>query len=336
MRIKLSYAFPEEPILRQTPAGLGVWKGHTFVGNDPDVQQCDMWVVLDDILDDVQLASVRLGWAILITLEPPQTREYQPGFLEQFDLVVTCHRNLPHSNVRVEYQGQVWHIGMHKGADANDRSAFHAILGYDELLRMPPPPKTAKLSVLCSASTRLPGHRARREFVDRLQSKLGDRIDVFGRGIRPVADKADAILPYRYHVALENTQLGDYWTEKLSDSYLGWSFPIYWGAPNIGDYLPKESLLAIEIEHPEQAIAEIERIMDEELTRERMAGLAAARSLVLDRYNMFDVVLRHCLSLAPASAREIEIAPQRRFRPSRARRLVRKAVQRLPLLFRAR
>jgi hypothetical protein len=333
MRIKLSYYFGNEPLFRQTPGGHGEWKGHAFLGNDPAARHCDIWVVLDDPAEE-EVAFVGSGRAVLITLEPPLTREYQPGFLAQFDLVVSCHRNLRHPNVCNEYQGQTWHIGMHKGEDANDRPAFRGTIGYDEFLSMPPPQKTAALSVICSASSRLPGHRARRDFVEKLQARLGDRVDVFGRGVRPIPDKADAILPYRYHVALENSRLRDYWTEKLSDSFLGWSFPIYSGCENIGDYFSEDSLIRIDIGRPDEAIATIESVMDQELTYERMAGLAAARSLVLDRYNTFDVILRHCQSLPPAKPREIAIAPQRRFRPSRARRLAGRIARKVSSSFR--
>ncbi len=202
-------------------------------------------------------------------------------------------------------------------------------MGYDDFLKMPPPAKTRDLSVICSVSSRLPGHRARRAFVEKLQARLGDRVDVFGRGVRPIPDKADAILPYRYHIALENSRLADYWTEKLSDSYLGWAFPIYWGCPNIGDYFSEDSLIQIDISKPDEAIAIIELVMDKELTPQRAAALASARSLVLERYNTFDVAMRACQSLAPREPREIRLRPQRAFRPSRFRRLTGRAVRKL-------
>jgi Glycosyltransferase family 10 (fucosyltransferase) C-term len=326
MRIRLSYYFANEPLFRQTPGGLGVWKGHIFHGNDPSVEQCDIWVVLDDPRDK-ESALVNSGRAVLITLEPPLTREYRPAFLAQFDLVVSCHRDLRHPNVRNEYQGQTWHIGMHKGADANDRPSFRGTMGYDEFVQMAPLEKTAALSVICSTSSRLPGHRLRRDFVAKLQWRLGDRVDVFGRGVRPIPDKADAILPYRYHIALENSRLPNYWTEKLSDSYLGWAFPIYWGCENIGDYFSGDSLLQIDIARPAEAIDLIESAMNQELRPARMAGLAAARELVLDRYNTFDVIRRHCETLQPREPREIVIRPQRHFQSSRLRRNVKRIVR---------
>lgn len=336
MRIKLSYHFANEPLFRQMPGGLGVWKGHRFLGNDPADRTCDMWVVLDDTLEEEEVAFVQSGRAVLITLEPPMTREYQPDFLAQFDLVVSCHRNLRHPNVRNEYQGQPWHIGMDKGPEATDRTTIGSDLTYDDFVAMQMPPKRAALSVVCSASSRLSGHRARREFVDRLQTRLGERVDAFGRGVRPIADKAEAILPYRYHIALENSRLPDYWTEKLADAYLGWSFPIYWGCPNIGDYFPEGSLVAIDISRPTEAIDIVEMTISKELGPERLSALSAARALVLDRYNTFDVMLRACLSLPPAASRELVLRPQRAFRPSRLSRLVRRAARKLPSRLRGR
>ena len=332
MRIKVSYYFAGEPLFRQTPGGRGVWKDHTFLNNDTALGECDIWVVLDDLAEE-EASRVKSGRAVLITLEPHRKREYPPAYLAQFDLVVSCHRDLPHPNVRIDHQGQTWHIGMHKGASADDPGTLGETLGYDDFVAMPPPEKTKSLSTFCSISSGLPGHRLRQTFVETLQARLGDKIDVFGRGVRPLPDKADGLIPYRYHIALENSRLHDYCTEKLSDSYLGWAFPIYWGCPNVTDYFPRDSLIEIDIDKPNEAIDIIESVMNEPLSAERMAGMAAARALVLDRYNTFDVMARACATLAPAEPRKMVIRPQREFRPSglrrNAKRLVRKAKARL-------
>ena len=54
--------------------------------------------------------------------------------------------------------------------------------------------------------------------------------------INPIEDKFDALIGYKYHLALENSVIPDYWTEKLADSLLAWCKPIYYGCPNINDY----------------------------------------------------------------------------------------------------
>jgi hypothetical protein len=328
MRIKLSYHFAEEPIFRQTPQGLGLWKGHQFFGNDRASPQCDFWVVLEDLAYEEEVAQVGSGRSVLISLEPPRPRKYPPGFLAQFDLIVSCHRDLPHSNVRHDCLGFPWHLGLNKGANAAQLSS-RPTLDFDALSEMKMPDKPRALSVICSRASGLPGHAARRKFVEELQAELGDRVDVFGRDVRPIADKADAIVPYRYHIVLENSRLPDYWTEKLADSYLGWSFPIYWGCPNVTDYFGRDSLIEIDISRPQEAIALIKALGDEKPTAKQVAALATARALVLDSYNTFDVVRRACESLPPAAPREIVIRSQRAFRPRKLQRLLTSAARRL-------
>jgi len=67
----------------------------------------------------------------------------------------------------------------------------------------------------------------------------------FGRGFEPIDDKMGAILPYRFHLVLENSVLPNYWTEKLADALSRLGLPGLFGCPNVGDYLPAEALLSI-------------------------------------------------------------------------------------------
>jgi hypothetical protein len=317
MRIKLSYYFSREPILRQTPGGRGIWRGHSFHPNDPAVQRCDVWVVLDEPASK-EVAHVESGNAILVTMEPPGLREYPAEYLAQFDLVISSHADLPHRNVRNDGQGLPWHAGLRKQEGGLKRGTDTAILGYDDFAAATMPEKSALLSVISSNDTRLPGHRARLAFVEKLRARLGDRVAVFGRDIRPVPDKLDAILPYKYHLVLENSRLPHYWTEKLSDSYLGWAWPIYWGCPNIHEYFPVDSLSTVDIESAD-AVTAIEALISREISPAQLEGVARGRDLVLHRYNLFDVVARAAESLPRGRAREMTIRPAKHFQPLRRR-----------------
>jgi hypothetical protein len=329
MKIKLSYHFAGEPLLRQTPGGQGVWKGHRFIANNPSVVDCDLWVVLENTLEKEETAFVRSGRTVLITLEPPKKRKYPPAFLAQFDVVLSCHTDLAHGSVKAGCLGLPWHIGLNKGERADRRSGFGRAISYDDFLALSYPEKSRALSVIASTASTLPGHARRQRFVELLKTRLKDKVDVFGRGVRPVSDKAEAIMPYRFHLVLENSRLPNYWTEKLADSYLGWAFPIYWGCPNISEYFSSDSLIEIDIDRSVEAIDCIEAVIEEELTQERLAGLAAARALVLDRYNTFDVISRICESVTPAAPQKRTIRSQRTFRPSKLHRLLGGAARRL-------
>lgn len=286
-RIRLTNAFPEWPLLRQTPEGSGVWGDCRFdvTGSEPE---CDWWVVVEDLPCAAQ-ALCPPEKTLFITQEPPTIRSYRADFLAQFARVVTCRRNdLEHPNVLVRQQGQPWHIGI-------SRESVTPVVrfGYDDF-RSPPPSKTKLLSVLCSNKAMTEGHRRRIAFVQRLQAHFGERLDVFGRGFREVADKWDAIAPYKYHLALENCAVADYWTEKLADTYLGGAFPFYGGCPNIADYFPADSLLPIDTEDVERTIFLIENALREERFERAQAALEAARTQVLDRYNLFALIAELC------------------------------------------
>jgi len=84
---------------------------------------------------------------------------------------------------------------------------------------------------------------------------FGERIDIFGRGINEIEDKWDALDRYKYHIALENSVVEDYWTEKLSDAYLAGCYPIYYGCPNIEKYFDISSLARINITQSDPVIS---------------------------------------------------------------------------------
>lgn len=90
-------------------------------------------------------------------------------------------------------------------------------------------------SLIASAKTDLIGHKLRHELVAWI-NQVDAPVAVLGRGYKSFENKQDGLLPYRYSVVIENVQEPDYFTEKLLDCILCGSLPIYWGAPNIGDY----------------------------------------------------------------------------------------------------
>ena len=80
-----------------------------------------------------------------------------------------------------------------------------------------------------------------------------------------IEQKADALDPYRYHLAVENYIGPHYWTEKLADAFLGYTLPFYCGAPNAADYFPEESFIPIDINNFDGALETIRRaIADKE------------------------------------------------------------------------
>ena len=60
----------------------------------------------------------------------------------------------------------------------------------------------------------------------------------FGKGVKLIDKKINAIDPYKFHLTIENDSLEHHWTEKIADAYLGLSVPIIM-VVNILDYFPR-------------------------------------------------------------------------------------------------
>jgi hypothetical protein len=333
-RIRVSLPQPTWPALfRQTPAGAGVWGECSFVAPAaPGADEPDYWLVFEG-LPEPEDAQVAPGRTIFVTAEPEAKRWYQPGFLAQFGLVVTPQRRIDGLNVVHAQPALPWHVGIRRmrghGGEQLDEDV--AVLGYDDL-RTARPEKTRELSVVCSAKDGTDGQRLRLSLVERLQGHFGARLDWFGRGIRPIEDKWDAVAPYRFHLSLENTAEPDYWSEKLSDAYLGGAFPLYWGCPNIANYFAADSFLPIDPADVAGTIALIERVLSEGITPAREAAVARARTQVLERYNLFPTIAALLERCPDGDPRTVRLRPEREFVPrqplwrraaGRARRAVR-------------
>lgn len=166
--------------------------------------------------------------------------------------------------------------------------ASHGFLGWSvnkslrELIQMSSPEKMRSVSCVLSDAHVYTGHRKRLGFVYDL-IKNGLRFDLIGKGFRPVDDKWKALESYRFSIALENEEIPHYFTEKITDCFLAWTIPVYWGCTNLEEYFPSESFIRIDIEKPDEA-AEIILSLDEREYRNRYPALVEARQLVMEKY----------------------------------------------------
>jgi hypothetical protein len=324
IRVKVSTSFPELPLARQTPGGSGIWGEHQFLINCPE-EECDWWV-LYEAPQRVETARCPPANVIFIGMEPPSLRWYPPRFLHQFATVVTCHPNIRHPDARLTHIAVPWHVGGFSGPAGRPMT-------YDDF-QAGTPPKTKCLSVVSSNMTLTRGHRLRLRFVQELQRRLKDKVDIFGRGIRDIKDKWEAIAPYKYHIAIENSSVPHYWTEKLSDTYLGGAFPFYHGCPNIGDYFPRRSFIPIDIRDPDRAIRTIEAAIEDGTFEQSLPALAQAKERILNEYNLFPTLVRligerDATGRANGEPARVEIQPPLACESSIAG-LLRRAARRLP------
>jgi hypothetical protein len=151
------------------------------------------------------------------------------------------------------------------------------------------------MSVIVSNKKITKGHAKRIKFVKRLKEHFGKNLDVFGAGNEKLEDKWDGIAPYKYFIALENSSFPDYWTEKLSDAFLGGAYPLYYGCPNIHDYFSKDSLTLIDINNVSRAIETISRTIEACTYERSIKNIEIAKNLVLNKYNLFAIIADYCV-----------------------------------------
>jgi len=290
IKVKISTNFPWWPLLRQTPEGDGVWGQCQFFVNQ-DVAECDFWIVLDG-LRAPETARCRPENTLLVTCEPPDFKTYAPDFVRQFGTVLTCHKDIDHPNVILGQQGLPWMVGATLDTDSLTWKNFFT---FDQLAASPSK-KTKLLSVVASKKSMVPGHTKRDLFLSKLKERLGDRVDIYGMGYRPIDDKWNVIAPYKYHLAIENSVVENYWTEKLADAFIGEAYPIYSGCPNIYEYFSPMALDLIDVEQIDQSIDTIDRLITSERYLERRMEILNAKKKVLSEFNIFSVCERVVLA----------------------------------------
>ncbi|EAU52764.1 hypothetical protein OM2255_04530 [Rhodobacterales bacterium HTCC2255] len=95
--------------------------------------------------------------------------------------------------------------------------------------------KSQLASIIASSNNKLEGHKLRHLIIKKIND-LDINISILGRGYNPFTHKEDGLKSFMYSIVIENIKENDYFTEKIVDSCLCNTVPIYWGAPNISDY----------------------------------------------------------------------------------------------------
>lgn len=97
------------------------------------------------------------------------------------------------------------------------------------------------------------------------------------------------ISQYKFMICFENSSLENYFTEKLLNAYKSNTIPIYWGCPNVGEYINLSSILYLPPNYTEEdvvnLIQEIERLdNDDELYRKKYESVFFKNGVVPDDF----------------------------------------------------
>lgn len=298
--IKIISGKNDQKLLRQTKNGKGLSQSgkYRFFFSEDDVD-VDFLFVRNKYIKKDLTCKVAPENTILILSEPKNIVTFPKKYTKQFGKVCSCQEELNHKNVEYGPAILPWFIGTSdQGININPD------INYESLSNSPFPKKTKLISVITSNKAFTKGHRERIMFVEKLKEHYGDQIDIFGRGFNDFNDKLDVLAPYKYHIAIENSSSLYYWTEKLSDCYLTGTYPIYYGCKNLDDYFSKDAFTAIDIKDAECAINIIDEIIKKDIYSQKIEALKEAKTLVLNKFNMFEEIASCCDKLNPCLPKE--------------------------------
>lgn len=113
--------------------------------------------------------------------------------------------------------------------------------------------KKFQASFLTSSKNFTYGHKCRQEIYSILPEVI--QCHHHGQGSTPLpiakhrsppylATKRDLLVPFQYAIVVENGQHMNFFSEKINDACATKTIPIYWGAPNVGDFYNKDAILS--------------------------------------------------------------------------------------------
>jgi len=290
IRVKFM-ARPEARIWRhQLPDSSPTWGGCEFIF-DSQERNYDWLVVYDDLPPRSnerrsireEILACHPDNTLLVTSEPSSIKSYFTDFTNQFGAVLTSQPAwaLPHKRRYFQQPALQWFFGV----------GSKVVKPFSELERSLSDNKREMVSIVGSSKQqRHTLHALRYQFISALKKSDAD-LKVFGREDVPMDDKAEALAPFRFHVAVENHYSDHHWTEKLADAFLGEAVPLYVGCPNVEEYFPEESIIKLDIKDPESAIEAIKGLSQADYER-RLPAVLEAKRRVLYEYNLFAVIAR--------------------------------------------
>jgi hypothetical protein len=118
------------------------------------------------------------------------------------------------------------------------------------------------------------------------------KIDLMGRGYKPIESKLEGHVDYLFSVVIENSVHPKYFTEKLIDCLLCKCVPIYWGASEISDVFDGRGILQTkDLDEILNLALNVDNAFYEKLSASIENNFEIAKSLASVDDNVFDAIV---------------------------------------------
>lgn len=283
IKIARYYSYPD--IKRQSPGCQMKWKD--FIFTEDDVEQCDYLVILDYPKNDFTL-KVNPDNILHLCLEPPNE--------------VSKYRQFGNKNVSLIYN----QMDINKNNILSHGALpWHVDKDFDYLSSLDPHFNNKKNHIVWVTSNQSSsqGHSARMNFLNSIKNTSG--IKIFGRGIKPINDKWDVLSKSKYAIAYENFTNDYYWTEKISDCFLSYTMPIYFGCNNIQQFFPRESFIQLDPKDKHISLF-FKELLKSNKWEESLEAIKSAREMILFQYQLFPFLFNQIKALQSARGISLE------------------------------
>ncbi|MFQ6601632.1 glycosyltransferase family 10 domain-containing protein [Flavobacterium sp. C3NV] len=276
MVIKIERYFSYPDLKRQTPNHTMKWGEYAFT--EDVIEECDYLVILEYPKNDFSI-QVNKNNIIHICLEPANE--------------VSKYRQYANKNVK-------WIFNQFEIKKNNILShgalPWHIDKDFDFLkdLKVESLQKENKIVWVTSNQRTSKGHNKRMDFLDTI--KPLSFVHLYGRGIKPVNDKWDVLNTAKYAIAYENFQSDYNWTEKITDCFLSYTMPLYFGCNRIEDYFPENSFIQID-PNDKHIDLFLKETVNSNKWEENLDAISKARDLVLNEYQLFPFIVNQIKTL---------------------------------------
>jgi hypothetical protein len=278
VKITINYPDFKDKLFQQLPGGINgprIWGDYYFTSDD-NVLECDFWVIFTNYkFENIRVRCPKENIFFIVFEAQPNSEKFNFSFINQFGKFFTVQEQYQiFSNVIITHNPNPWFLDF----------------DYDYLKELKFPIKTKSISIISSNKENTPGHKRRLEFVLYLKKYFGNNIDLFGRGLNDFTNKEKVLLPYKFNVVIENSYFNHYYTEKLTDALLTYTFPIYYGCPNLNEYFSDSLIKKINICDVDASIKLISKLLDNDENPDYVLFtnlIVNARNKILDEYQFF-------------------------------------------------
>jgi len=185
--------------------------------------------LINSPLVDVVHSPSKIGWLREPRCLQPEVYEQALGNLHKFDFIMTYSQEL------LDHPSGKFRLCPYSGVWVPQRE-----WGLRE--------KTKNISMLFGTKRATRGHQIRWEIWDKLGDEYG--IDYYGaKGTRVNygwQTKLQVLRDYKYSIVIETCREKNLFTEILLDCFALGTIPLFWGAPNIGEYFEGMGILSFE------------------------------------------------------------------------------------------